>query len=131
MVERTPFPRSHVDELQRSVDALGLDPGTYHLPLRHRDETLAGVASIVAQRIRVVAALAEMGFDVARSDANFVLFGDFADPAASWQRYLDNGVLIRDPGIAGRLRVTIGLETENDAFLRVSEMLAPTDLVRV
>lgn len=123
------------------VDALLLVRLPYHLSvqtqaaaraaLRHRDETLAGVASIVAQRIRVVAALADMGYDVAPSDANFVLFGDFADPAASWQRYLDNGVLIRDPGITGRLRVTIGLETENDAFLRVSETLAPTDLVRV
>ena len=99
--------------------------------LRHRAETLAGVARIVAERDRVVARLGELGYDVAPSDANFVLFGDFADPAASWQRYLDDGVLIRDPGITGRLRVTIGLDTENDAFLRVSEKLAPTDLVRL
>ena len=70
--------------------------------LRHRDETLAGVASIVAERIRVVAALSAMGYDVAPSDANFLLFGEFADPAESWQRYLDNGVLVRDPGIGGR-----------------------------
>ena len=88
-------------------------------------------ARIVAGRDRVVARLGELGYDVAPSDANFVLFGDFADPAASWQRYLDDGVLIRDPGITGRLRVTIGLDTENDAFLRVSEKLAPTDLVRL
>ena len=123
------------------IDALLLVRLPYHLSvqtqaaaraaLRHRDETLAGVASIVAERIRVVAALSAMGYDVAPSDANFLLFGEFADPAESWQRYLDNGVLVRDPGIGGRLRVTIGLETENDAFLRVSEMLAPTDLVRV
>ncbi|MFT3900284.1 MAG: histidinol-phosphate transaminase [Gordonia sp. (in: high G+C Gram-positive bacteria)] len=123
------------------VDALLLVRLPYHLSvqtqaaaraaLRHRDETLAGVASIVAERERVVARLRELGFDVAPSDANFVLFGEFADPAASWQRYLDDGVLIRDPGIPGRLRVTIGLDTENDAFLRASEALAPTDLVRV
>nr|WP_212763470.1 histidinol-phosphate transaminase [Gordonia araii] len=123
------------------VDALLLVRLPYHLSvqtqaaaraaLRHRDETLAGVASIVAERERVVARLRELGYDVAPSDANFVLFGVFADPEASWQRYLDDGVLIRDPGIEGRLRVTIGLDTENDAFLRVSEKLAPTDLVRV
>ncbi|QKT07538.1 histidinol-phosphate transaminase [Gordonia sp. X0973] len=123
------------------IDALLLVRLPYHLSvqtqaaaraaLRHRDETLAGVARIVAERERVVARLIELGYDVAHSDANFVLFGEFADPAASWQRYLDDGVLIRDPGIAGRLRVTIGLDTENDAFLRVSEKLAPTDLVRV
>ncbi|MFT4201497.1 histidinol-phosphate transaminase [Gordonia sp. (in: high G+C Gram-positive bacteria)] len=123
------------------VDALLLVRLPYHLSvqtqaaaraaLRHRDETLAGVASIVAERERVVARLRELGYDVAPSDANFVLFGDFTDPAASWKRYLDVGVLIRDPGIPGRLRVTIGLDTENDAFLRASEALAPTDLVRV
>lgn len=123
------------------VDALLLVRLPYHLSvqtqaaaraaLRHRAETLAGVARIVAERDRVVARLGELGYDVAPSDANFVLFGDFADPAASWQRYLDDGVLIRDPGITGRLRVTIGLDTENDAFLRVSEKLAPTDLVRL
>ena len=123
------------------VDALLLVRLPYHLSvqtqaaaraaLRHRAETLAGVARIVAERDRVVARLGELGYDVAPSDANFVLFGDFADPAASWQRYLDDGVLIRDPGITGRLRVTIGLDTKNDAFLRVSEKLAPTDLVRL
>jgi len=123
------------------VDAVLLVRLPYHLSvqtqaaaraaLRHRDDTLAGVASIVAERERVVARLTALGYAVAPSDANFVLFGEFADPAASWQRYLDDGVLIRDPGIDGRLRVTIGLDTENDAFLRVSEKLAPTDLVRL
>ncbi len=123
------------------VDALLLVRLPYHLSvqtqaaaraaLRHRDETLASVARIVAERERVVAGLRALGYDVVGSDANFVLFGDFTDPAASWRRYLDDGVLIRDPGIAGRLRVTIGLDTENDEFLRVSAALAPTDLVRV
>ncbi len=96
--------------------------------LRHADDTLAGVAAIIAERTRVVAGLKALGYDVIDSDANFVLFGRFADAPASWQRYLDRGVLIRDVGIPGRLRVTIGLAGENDAFLDVSRELAATDL---
>ena len=57
-----------------------------------------------------------------------MLFGRFTDSAASWQRYLDAGVLIRDVGIPGFLRVTIGLASENDVFLKVSDNLAATDL---
>jgi histidinol-phosphate aminotransferase len=37
-------------------------------------------------------------------------------------------VLIRDVGIPGYLRVTIGLPAENDAFLTVSRQLAPIEL---
>ncbi|MGC4934840.1 histidinol-phosphate transaminase [Gordonia sp. DT30] len=120
------------------VDALQLVRLPYHLSvltqaaaraaLRHGDDTLAGVAHIVAERKRVVGALAAAGFEVIDSDANFVLFGRFADAQASWQRYLDEGVLIRDVGIPGYLRVTIGLPDENDTFLDVSRRLAATDL---
>ena len=120
------------------VDALQLVRLPYHLSvltqaaaraaLRHADETLGGVAKIIAERKRVVAELEKAGFDVVDSDANFVLFGRFADAPASWQRYLDNGVLIRDVGIPAHLRVTIGLADENDAFLDVSRKLATTDL---
>lgn len=97
--------------------------------LRHADDTLGSVAKLVAERERVCAALAEMGFRVIPSDANFVLFGQFADAAASWQRYLDAGVLIRDVGIPGYLRTTIGLPAENDALLAASRRLAGTELV--
>ncbi|MFT4128303.1 MAG: histidinol-phosphate transaminase, partial [Gordonia sp. (in: high G+C Gram-positive bacteria)] len=120
------------------VDALQLVRLPYHLSvltqaaaraaLRHRAETLAGVATIIAERKRVVAALTAAGFDVIDSDANFVLFGRFADAPAAWQHYLDAGVLIRDVGITGYLRVTIGLRAENDTFLDVSRALAATDL---
>ncbi|GAC55927.1 histidinol-phosphate aminotransferase [Gordonia hirsuta DSM 44140 = NBRC 16056] len=119
------------------IDALQLVRLPYHLSvltqaaarvaLRHSTETLAGVAAIVAERRRVVAALTGMGYDVVPSDANFILFGDFADAPASWQHYLDHGVLIRDVGIAHRLRATIGLPAENDVFLDVSRNLAATD----
>lgn len=52
---------------------------------------------------------------------------EFADAPATWQRYLDAGVLIRDVGIPGYLRVTTGLVGENDAFLRASAQIAATE----
>ncbi|WP_405162370.1 histidinol-phosphate transaminase [Nocardia sp. NBC_01499] len=120
------------------IDAMLLVRLPYHLSvvtqaaaraaLRHADETLGSVAELAAQRDRVAAALAEIGFDVIPSDANFLLFGRFTDAAASWQRYLDHGVLIRDVGIPGYLRTTIGLAAENDELLRVSRVLVHTDL---
>lgn len=123
------------------IDALLLVRLPYHLSvvtqaaaraaLRHADETLASVAELAAQRDRVAAELARLGFDVIPSDANFILFGRFADAAATWQRYLDEGVLIRDVGIPGYLRTTIGLTHENDELLRVSEKLAATEITEI
>ncbi|GAB2704544.1 histidinol-phosphate transaminase [Nocardia thraciensis] len=120
------------------IDAMLLVRLPYHLSvvtqaaaraaLRHADETLGSVAELAAERDRVVPALREMGYWVSPSDANFLLFGHFADAPAAWQRYLDEGVLIRDVGIPGHLRVTIGLAAENDVFLRVSAKLAATAL---
>ncbi|MFI9414273.1 histidinol-phosphate transaminase [Nocardia gamkensis] len=120
------------------IDAMLLVRLPYHLSvvtqaaaraaLRHADETLGSVAELAAQRDRVAAALRELGFDVIPSDANFLLFGRFADAARSWQRYLEHGVLIRDVGLPGYLRTTIGLAAENDELLRVSGLLAGSDL---
>ncbi|MEV7551272.1 histidinol-phosphate transaminase [Amycolatopsis sp. NPDC089917] len=113
------------------VDALQLVRLPYHLSkltqaaaraaLRHADATLASVAKLAAERDRVVEALLGLGFTPVPSDANFVLFGRFADAPATWKSYLDNGVLIRDVGIEGHLRVTIGTPEENDAFLEASK----------
>ena len=51
------------------------------------------------------------------SDANFVLFGGLADPPATWRGLLEHGVLVRDVGIPGHLRVTAGTPEETTAFL--------------
>ena len=97
--------------------------------LRHSDDTLGSVETLIAERQRVSGALAAMGFRVIPSDANFLLFGDFADAPATWQRYLDAGILIRDVGIPGFLRATTGLAAENDALLEASARLAATELL--
>ncbi|MGW8592484.1 histidinol-phosphate transaminase [Dietzia sp. NPDC055877] len=96
--------------------------------LRHAEETLASVALLADERKRVTAGLEEQGYEVLPSEANFVLYGPFTDAARAWQRYLDAGVLIRDVGIPGRLRATIGLEKENDRLLQVSANLAAEEL---
>lgn len=122
------------------IEALLLVRLPYHLSsvtqaaaraaLRHADDTLGSVAKLVAERERVTEALGAIGFRVIPSDANFVLFGQFADAPAAWQRYLDAGVLIRDVGIPGYLRVTTGLAEENDAFLAASRQIAVTELAQ-
>jgi histidinol-phosphate aminotransferase len=122
------------------IDAMLLVRLPYHLSsitqaaaraaLRHADDTLGSVATLIAERERVVTALSKMGFHVVPSDSNFVLFGRFADAPVAWQRYLDAGVLIRDVGIPGHLRTTIGLATENDAFLSASADLAVAELAQ-
>lgn len=109
--------------------------------LRHSDDTLATVAALTAERIRTEAALRELGFEVVPSKSNFLFFGPFgtsgtdgsardtaaasAATAQAWQQFLDRGVLIRDVGVPGYLRVTIGLPEENDAFIAAArEVLA-------
>ena len=105
-----------------------LTPAAARAALRHADDTLGSVATLIAERERVTTALSGMGFRVIPSDANFVLFGAFADAPTTWQHYLDAGILIRDVGIPGYLRATTGLADENDAFLRASAQIAATDL---
>jgi histidinol-phosphate aminotransferase len=123
------------------IDAMLLVRLPYHLSsvtqaaaraaLRHADDTLGSVATLIAERNRVSETLAGMGFRVIPSDANFILFGEFADAPGAWQRYLDAGVLIRDVGIPGYLRATTGLADENDVLLDTSARLAATELATV
>jgi histidinol-phosphate aminotransferase len=109
------------------VDAVQLVRLPYHLStltqaaaraaLSQRDVLLATVETIKQQRDRIVSTLRERGFKVADSDANFVLFEVGGDQTIAWRRLLDRGVLIRDVGLPGWLRVTAGTPAETDAFL--------------
>lgn len=108
------------------IDVLRIVRLPYHLSavsqaaavaaLRHADELLAQVDALRVARDDLAAWLAGEGFDVAASDANFILFGTFDDRHATWQALLDHGVLIREVGPVGWLRVTIGTPAEMDAF---------------
>jgi histidinol-phosphate aminotransferase len=109
------------------IDALRLVRLPYHLSaltqaaasaaLRHAPTMLAMVDEIVAQRDRISATVAALGYEPFESWTNFVLFAGVDDPAATWQALYDQGVLIRDVGIARSLRVTAGTAEETTAFL--------------
>ena len=109
------------------VDALLLVRLPYHLSavsqavalaaLRHSAELLSSVAEIRAERDRLVGDLRGLGLTAPDSDANFVLFGRFADRHAVWQALLDRGVLVRETGPPEWLRVSIGTAAETATFL--------------
>jgi histidinol-phosphate aminotransferase len=84
-------------------------------------ELLGTVEQVKAQRDRIVAEVQRLGLTTVPTESNFLLFGPFEDPAATWQALLDQGVLVRDvssgPGLAGWLRVNAGTEDETTAFL--------------
>jgi histidinol-phosphate aminotransferase len=116
------------------VDAVQLVRLPYHLSaitqatalaaLEHTATLLGYVEQLKAERDRLVTELRAMGCEVTESDANFVQFGRFADAHAAWRKILDQGVLVRDNGVPGFLRVSAGTPKENDAFLdAVRELL--------
>lgn len=78
---------------------------------------LATVERIKDERDRLVDGAREVGLDPVPSDANFVLIGGFTDAPAAWQHLLDDGVLVRDVGIPGHLRITAGTPEETDRVL--------------
>jgi histidinol-phosphate aminotransferase len=109
------------------TDAMRLVRLPYHLSaltqaaavaaLAHTEEMLAMVDDIRGQRDRLLVELKAMGYAPHESWANFVLFGGVADPNGVFERLLEEGILIRDLGIPGHLRVTAGTEAETSAFL--------------
>jgi histidinol-phosphate aminotransferase len=113
------------------VDAVRIVRLPYHLSavtqaiarvaLANADELLHAVDELRAERDRTVEWLRGIGLQAADSDANFVLFGTFADRHAVWQGLLDRGVLIRETGPDCWLRVSIGTPDEMAAFRRALE----------
>jgi histidinol-phosphate aminotransferase len=84
--------------------------------LRHAPELLGRVDDLRAERDDLVVWLREQGLQVADSDANFALFGTFADRHAVWEGLLGHGVLIREVGPDGWLRVSVGTPEEMATF---------------
>ena len=117
------------------VDALLLVRLPYHLStvtqavaraaIANSGEPLATVEVLRQSRDDLVEWLRAHGRAVADSDANFVLFGVFEDRDAVWQGVLDRGVLIRNTGPSGWLRVTVGTPAENDAFKQALTEVMP------
>jgi histidinol-phosphate aminotransferase len=108
------------------IEALQIVRLPYHLSaltqaaarvaLAHAPEMLAKVDQLRQARDDLARWLANCGLEVAESDANFVLFGRFLNRHAVWQALLDRGVLIRETGPEGWLRVSAGTPVEMQAF---------------
>ena len=82
------------------------------------------VNQIKQSRDKVASELGAMGLKVFNSDANFLLFTGFKMSSQElWRQLVSEGVLIRDVGIPGHLRVTIGTEFENEAFLKALKQI--------
>jgi histidinol-phosphate aminotransferase len=110
------------------VDAMLVTRLPYHLSsttqalalvaLDNSEALLAEVDALIAERDRVATELGKLGFEVVPSSANFLLFrGLNADSKTAWESLVAAGILVRDVGLEGYLRVTIGLPSENAEFL--------------
>ena len=110
------------------VDAMLLIRLPYHLS----DLTQAAARAALRQQVRLnidverikrsrdllIQELHALGLRVYPSTANFLLFSGFKQSAADlWSELVKKDVLIRDVGITGHLRVTVGTEKENEAFI--------------
>jgi len=110
----------HLDSFKQIAGRLALD---------YEDEMTHRVASLVAERERIAAALDQLPVCHWPSGANFILLRpDSGDGNRVWQGLVDRSVLVRNcsswPRLAGCLRVTVGSPAENDAFLSaLSEVL--------
>ncbi len=119
------------------TDALRLVRLPYHLSaltqatanaaLTHAHTLLSNVEAIKVQRDRIVTELELLGLTPSPSDSNFVFFSGLEDPHRIWEGLLEAGVLIRDVGIPGSLRVTAGTEQETTAFLTALARLLSAD----
>lgn len=110
------------------IEALQLVRLPYHLSALTQAAALAAISkqsslSKDVERLReareeVAKEINSMGLKSYPSEANFLLFSGFIDSSAKlWEELLSRGVLVRDVGISGHLRVTIGTRAENRAFL--------------
>ena len=112
MLERVALPY-HLDAVKQAAGRLAL---------RHRQAMEQRVAGLVAERERLVAAMAARPVRVWPSQANFVLFRPEGRAGLDvWKALVERSVLVRDtsswPGLDGCLRVTVGTPAEDDRFL--------------
>lgn len=113
MLVRLPY---HLSALTQAAATVALD---------FRTELLGNVGLLISAREELAASLQAMGLRTLPSSANFILFTGFAARSDQlWRQLLEKGVLIRDVGLSSYLRVTIGNDAENKAFIKaLSELL--------
>lgn len=117
------------------VDACRIVRLPYHLSaqtqavarvaLAHADELLAQVRQLAAEARGFEEWTRARGYAVIDSEANFTLFGRFADRHQVWQALLDKGILVRETGPGGYLRVSAGTPEEMGALKAALTELNP------
>ncbi len=88
------------------------------------EELMVRVEALVGERERVAAELAQQGWVLPRSEANFVWFRLGSDSTAFTQTCEAAGLMVRQYGTDG-VRVTIGETEANDRFLDVAAAFGP------
>jgi histidinol-phosphate aminotransferase len=113
LVTRLPY---HLSALTQAAAEVAID---------HSSLMQSGIDELISERERLEKAIAAVGWASLKSSANFILFSGFTDSSKSiWQKFLDHGILIRDVGLEGYLRVTVGTPAENKRFLAALEDIA-------
>jgi histidinol-phosphate aminotransferase len=106
MLVRLPY---HLSALTQAAASVAID---------FKDELLGYVSELIRARESLIVQLHALGLTTLPSSANFILFTGFsADAPKLWSELLGKGVLIRDVGLPGYLRVTVGNEAENTLFI--------------
>lgn len=106
MLVRLPY---HLSALTQAAASVAID---------FKDELLGYVSELIQARESLTAQLHALGLATVPSSANFILFTGFSvDAPKLWDELLGKGVLIRDVGLPGYLRVTVGNEAENTLFI--------------
>ncbi|MFM9049719.1 MAG: histidinol-phosphate transaminase [Actinomycetota bacterium] len=114
-VVRLPY---HLSAITQAVASTALD---------HADELQGQVDTLRRERDDLLSWLRDRGVRAVDSDANFILFGVFADQHRAWQALLDRGVLVREVGPEGWLRVTVGTPADNAALRAALEAVITED----
>ncbi|MGB4706019.1 MAG: histidinol-phosphate transaminase [Aquiluna sp.] len=112
---------------QAVVDAMRIVRLPYHLSaltqaaamaaLETSHELLKNVEQIKHQRDRIIRQVQTLGLKPYASEANFVLIAGFKDSKLVFEQLLEKGIIVRDVGISGCLRITAGTEAETDKLL--------------
>ncbi|GAA2517140.1 histidinol-phosphate transaminase [Pilimelia columellifera] len=125
---------AHRDALLAGVDSIKAERDRIVVALRERGHMVADSdANFVLFHVapgrhavgRAAPAADDAGHVVSPADAAALTASatDAGDQAAVWRALLDRGVLVRDVGLPGWLRVTAGTAAETDAFLTAIEEL--------
>lgn len=89
--------------------------------LKHADLQLEQVGLLREEREALSEWLEGHGLQVAPSASNFLMFGRLENPTGVWEKLVEKGVLVREVGPVGYLRVTVGTPEENKKFKEALE----------